>query len=60
MLFRTSKKKVQKMLLQMDNKIIDKVLDFNFLGIHFNEQLKTVVCGSVTAGLCDASSVLAK
>ncbi len=22
----------------MDNKIIDKVLDFNFLGIHFNEQ----------------------
>ena len=23
----------------MDNKIIDKVLDFNFLGIHFNEQL---------------------
>ena len=27
------------MLLIMDNKIIDKVLDFNFLGIHFNEQL---------------------
>ena len=23
----------------MDNKIIDKVLDFDFLGIHFNEQL---------------------
>ena len=23
----------------MDNKIIDKVLDFNFLGIHFIEQL---------------------
>ena len=40
MLFRTSKKKVQTLLLlQMDNKIIDKVLDFNFLGIHFNEQL---------------------
>ena len=33
------RKKVQTMLLQMDNKIIDKVLDFNFLGIHFNEQL---------------------
>ena len=32
-------KKVQTLLLlQMDNKIIDKVLDFNFLGIHFNEQ----------------------
>ena len=40
MLFRTSKKKVQTLLLlQMDNTIIDKVLDFNFLGIHFNEQL---------------------
>ena len=39
MLFKTSKKKVQTLLLQMDNKIIDKVLDFNFLGIHFNEQL---------------------
>ena len=34
-----SKKKVQTLLLQMDNKIIDKVLDFNCLGIHFNEQL---------------------
>ena len=39
MLFKTSKKKVQTLLLQMDNKIIDKVLDFNFLGIHCNEQL---------------------
>ena len=39
MLFKTSKKKVQTLLLQMDNKIIDNVLDFNFLGIHFNEQL---------------------
>ena len=39
MLFKTSQKKVQTLLLQMDNKIIDKVLDFNFLGIHFNEQL---------------------
>ena len=39
MLFKTSKKKVQTLLLQMDYKIIDKVLDFNFLGIHFNEQL---------------------
>ena len=39
MLFKTSKKKVQTLLLQMDNKIIDKVLDFNCLGIHFNEQL---------------------
>ena len=39
MLFKTSKKKVQTLILQMDNKIIDKVLDFNFLGIHFNEQL---------------------
>ena len=41
MLFKTSKKKVQTLLLQMDNKIIDKVLDFNFLGhgIHFNEKL---------------------
>ena len=39
MLFRTSKKKVQTLLLQMDNEIIVKVLDFNFLGIHFNEQL---------------------
>ena len=39
MLFKTSKKKVQTMLLQMDNTIIDKVLDFNFLGMHFNEQL---------------------
>ena len=40
MLFKTStKKKVQTLLLQMDNKIIDKVLDINFLGIHFNEQL---------------------
>ena len=40
MLFRTSRKKVQTLLLlQLDNKIIDKVLDFNFLGIHFNEQL---------------------
>ena len=38
-LFRTSKKKVQTLLLQMDNKIIDNVLDFNFLGILFNEQL---------------------
>ena len=33
MLFKTSKKKVQTLLLQTDNKIIDKVLDFNFLGI---------------------------
>ena len=33
------KEKVQTLLLQMDNKIIHKVLDFNFLGIHFNEQL---------------------
>ena len=32
MLFKTSKKKVQTLLLHMDNKIIDKVL-------HFNEQL---------------------
>ena len=39
MLFKTSKNKVQTLLLQMDNKIIDNVLDFNFLGIHFNEQL---------------------
>ena len=39
MLFKTSKKKIQTLLLQMDNKIIDKVLEFNFLGIHFNEQL---------------------
>ena len=39
MLFKTSKKKVQTLLLQMDKQIIDKVLDFNFLGIHFNEQL---------------------
>ena len=39
MLFKTSKKKVQTLLLQMDNTIIDKVLDFIFLGIHFNEQL---------------------
>ena len=39
MLFKTSKKKVQTLLLQMDNKIIDKVLDFNFRGLHFNEQL---------------------
>ena len=39
MLFKTSKKKVQTLLLQMDNKIIDQVIDFNFLGIHFNEQL---------------------
>ena len=39
MLFKTSKKKVQTLILQMDNKIIDEVLDFNFLGIHFNEQL---------------------
>ena len=39
MLFKTSKKKVQTLLLQTDNKIIDKVLDFNFLGIHFNKQL---------------------
>ena len=39
MLFKTSKKKVQTLLLQMDNTIIDKVLDYNFLGIHFNEQL---------------------
>ena len=39
MLFRTSKKKNPKLLLQMDNNIIDKVLDFNFFGIHFNEQL---------------------
>ena len=39
MLFKTSKKKVQSLLLQMDNTIIDKVFDFNFLGIHFNEQL---------------------
>ena len=36
MLFRTSKKKVQTLLLQMDNTIIDKVLDFDFLEIHFN------------------------
>ena len=42
MLFNTSKKKVQTLLLQMDNTIIDKVLDFNFLGIHFNEQLSVV------------------
>ena len=40
MLSRTSRKKVQTLLLlQMDNTIIDKVLDFNFLGMHFNEQL---------------------
>ena len=39
MLFKTSKKKVQTLLLQMDNKILDKVLDFNFLGMHFNELL---------------------
>ena len=39
MLFKTSKKKVQTLLLQMDNKIIDKVLDFNCLGIYFNERL---------------------
>ena len=31
--------KVQTLLLKMDNKIIDKVLDLNFLGIPFNEQL---------------------
>ena len=37
MLFKTSTKNVQTLLLKMDNKI--KVLDFNFLGIHFNEQL---------------------
>ena len=36
MLFKTYKKKVQTLLLQMDNTIIDKVLDYNFLG---NEQL---------------------
>ena len=41
MLFKTSKKKVQTLLLQIDNKIIDKVLDFNFLVIHFNEQLNS-------------------
>ena len=34
MLFKTSKKKVQTLLLQMDNKIIDKVFDFNFLGMN--------------------------
>ena len=39
MLFKTSRKKVQTLLLQMDYKIIDKVLDFTFLGIHFDEQL---------------------
>ena len=39
MLFKTSKKKVKTLLLQMDDTIIDNVLDFNFLGIHFNEQL---------------------
>ena len=33
------RKKSQTLLLQMDNTIIDKVLDFNFLEIHFNEQL---------------------
>ena len=38
-LFKTSKKKVHTLLLQMDNTMIDKVLDFNFPGIHFNEQL---------------------
>ena len=31
MLFKTSKKKVQTLLLQMDNKIIDKVLSSIFL-----------------------------
>ena len=31
MLFKTTKKKVQTLLLQIDNTIIDKVLDFNFL-----------------------------
>ena len=39
MLFKTSKKKVQTLLLKMDNKIIDKVLDFNFIGIHVSGQL---------------------
>ena len=39
MLFNTSKTKVQTLLQQMENKISDKVLDFNFLGIHFNEQI---------------------
>ena len=39
MLFKTSKKRVQTLLLKMDNNIIDEVVDFNFLGIHFNEQL---------------------
>ena len=38
MFFKTSKKTAQTLLLQMDNKMIDKVLDFNFFGIHFNEQ----------------------
>ena len=39
MLIKTSKKKVQNLLLHMDNNIIDNVLDFKFLGIHLNEQL---------------------
>ena len=39
MLFNTLTKKVQTLLLQVDNKMIDNVLDFNFLGIHFSEQL---------------------
>ena len=38
MLFKPSKKKIQTLLLQRDNTIIDKVLDFNFLGIHFNDR----------------------
>ena len=43
MLLKTYKQKVQTLLLQMDNKIIDTVLDFNFLGLHFNEQLNCQV-----------------
>ena len=39
MLFKMSKKKVQTLLLQMDNNIFAKVRDFNFLGIQFNNQL---------------------
>ena len=38
MLFKPSKKKIQTLLLQRDTTIIDKVLDFNFLGIHFNDR----------------------
>ena len=40
MLYKTStKKNIQKLLLKIYNKFIDKMIDFNFLGIHFNEQL---------------------